>query len=185
MQPKYLLRGKVVSSLVILFLVLSSLPGCTPREKVAADILLIEGGGVKEKITFTLEELKSMEDGLVEADYFSKNSYGTEEYLHCKGIWVWYLLREKASLKEHASIVSFIADDGYKAEYTLEDVKREDYLDEHNPETGYKMILAWEIDGKENASRKESPFQLVVGQREPGDTNRPYWVRFVKTILVD
>ena len=186
MQFKYLLKGKIIFIPVLFFLFSCYLFfGCTTPAKIAADTLLIEGSAVKGKTSFTLEDLKSMEEGLVEADYFSKNSYGTEEYVHLKGIWVWYILEEKVGLKDHASKVNFIAEDGYEVEFTIEEVKREDYIDEHNPEAKYKMILAWEVDGKENTAKNTSPFQLAIGQREPGDENRPYWVRYVKSIVVD
>ena len=48
-----------------------------------------------------------------------------------------------------------------------------------------KMILAWEENGREYDPEKGNPFQLVVGQREPGEANRPYWVRNVMIIRID
>ena len=33
--------------------------------------------------------------------------------------------------------------------------------------------------------RDGQPLQLVMGQRQPGDVNKPYWVRYVKTIRID
>ncbi len=146
-------------------------------------LLVIQGGGVKGKVLLSLDELKAMEEGLVEADYFSINSYGTEQYFYFQGVWVWHILKEKVILKEGASKVSFIAGDGYNVEYTLEEVKREDYLDQRNPTMKYKMILAWEEDGWENSIRE--PLRLVVGQREPGEANKPYWVRNVRIIRID
>ena len=89
------------------------------------------------------------------------------------------------SLQDHASRVTFIAEDGYEVEFPLEDIKREDYIDEQNPQTKYKMILAWEENGREYDPEKGNPFQLVVGQREPGEANRPYWVRNVMIIRID
>lgn len=179
-------RKKVLPVTLLLVLILCTLAGgCSPKEEPSSGSLLIEGDAVESRVYFTLEELKSMEDGLVEADYFSINSYGSQGYSHFKGIWVWHLLSEKVSLKQSASKVSFIAEDGYQAEYTLGEIKREDYIDQQNPETKYKMILAWEENGIEYDPATGNPFQLVVGQREPGEQNRPYWVRNVKIIRVD
>jgi DMSO/TMAO reductase YedYZ molybdopterin-dependent catalytic subunit len=79
----------------------------------------------------------------------------------------------------------FIAEDGYKVEYTLEEVARSDYLDEQDPEKKLKLILAWEQDGKAFDPQAGNPLQLVVGQREPGDVNKPFWVRNVETIVID
>ena len=170
---------------LLLVLILGTMSGCGPAEEAPTGTILIEGKAVEGKASFTPEDLKSMKDGLVEADYFSINSYGSKGYSHFKGIWVWHILSEKVSLKEHASKVSFIAEDGYQVEYTLEEVKREDYIDQQNPETKYRMILAWEENGIEYDPAMGNPFQLVVGQRETGEQNRPYWVRNVKIIRVD
>lgn len=181
-----LYKEKAVYLMLLLILLVSALVfGCAEPKEAPLGTVLIEGNAVKEKVTFTIKELKAMEDGLVEADYFAINSYGTKEYYHFKGVWVWYILQEKVSLKDTALKVSFIAEDGYKVEYSLDDVKKEDYIDEQNPETKYKMILAWEEDGREYQMDHGNPFKLVVGQKEPGDVNKPYWVRNVKTIRID
>ena len=186
MQKIYLRKGKTVTfTILFLLIVCISGLGCSSSEKAPAGALLIEGNAVKDKAAFTLDELKSMEDGLVEADYFSVNSYGTKGYTHFKGIWVWHLLSKQVSLKEDASHVTFIAEDGYQVEYTLEDVMKEDYIDAQAPETRYKMILAWEENGYELDPKAGMPLQLVIGQREPGDVNKPYWVKNVITIRVD
>ena len=170
----------------MMMLFLTAAAGCDSKgpASIGEDgFLVIQGDAVQGKVRLSLDELKSMEEGLVEADYFSVNSYGTEQYTSFKGIWVWYLLREKVGLKDHASKVCFIAGDGYNVEFTLEDVRIEDYIEKQNPATKYKMILAWEENGREN--RADEPLQLVVGQREPGDVNKPYWVRNVRIIRID
>lgn len=179
-------RKKTIDIVLLLVLILCVLAGgCAPPEEPAADSLLIDGDAAENQVSFTWEELKSMEEGLVEAEYFSINSYGSKGYSHFKGVWVWYVLNEKVGINDNASRVTFIAEDGYQVEYSIEDVKREDYIDEQNPEARYKMILAWEENGVENDPALGSPLQLVVGQREPGDVNRPYWVRNVQIIRID
>ena len=150
-----------------------------------AGFLVIQGDAVEGKTRLSMDDLKSMEDGLVEADYFSLNSYGTGQYFHFHGIGIGYLLQEKVGLKDFASKVVFTADDGYTVEYALADVLREDYINEQNPGVKYKMILAWEENGREYDLKKGNPFRLVVGQRKPGDVNKPYWVNYVRTIRID
>ena len=179
--------GKKAAGIALLFVLILCIfiGGCAPSEEPASGSLLIKGDAVEDQVFFTWEELKSMEEGLVEADYFSINSYGTKGYTHFKGVWVWYVLSEQVGIKDDASRVSFVAEDGYQVEYSIEEVKREDYIDEQNPEAKYKMILAWEENGVENDPSLGSPLQLVVGQREPGDVNRPSWVRNVQIIHVE
>jgi DMSO/TMAO reductase YedYZ molybdopterin-dependent catalytic subunit len=184
MQPMFPNMKRAVALLVLFtFCVLAN--GCGTPQEVPAGTVVIEGNAIKAATSFTLEELKSMEEGLVEADYVSINSYGTKEYFHYKGVWVWHIIKEKVNLRDNAAKVSFTAEDGYTVEFTLEDVKKEDYIDEGNPNTKYKMILAWEENGQEFNPAKGNPFQLVVGQRELGDVNKPYWVRNVKTICIE
>ncbi|MDD4754310.1 MAG: molybdopterin-dependent oxidoreductase [Desulfitobacteriaceae bacterium] len=185
MHCHYLCKGNARYFILLVIFIASTLAVGCGEEEAPLGTVLIEGDAVNEKATFTLDELKAMEDGLVEADYFAVNSYGTKGYSHFKGIWVWHLLQERVSLKEDASKVSFIAEDGYKVEYSIEDVKKEDYIDEQNPQAKYKMILAWEEEGREYDMKHGNPFQLVVGQKALGDVNKPYWVRNIKTIRID
>ena len=188
MQFLDLRKEKAVVSTWLLLLLICILVGCgggPSQDEVAAGTVVIKGEAVEGKAFLTLEELKSMEEGLVEADYFCINSYGTKQCFHFKGIWVGHILQEKVNLKDQVSKVTFIAEDGYKVEYSLADVQKDDYIDEQNPETKYKMILAWEEDGREYDLQKGNPFRLVIGQKEPGDVNKPYWVSNVQTIIID
>ncbi len=181
----YLYKNKLIFNMLSVLLICIIAVGCTIQKEIPVGTVVVEGDAVEGKAFFTLEELKSMEEGLREADYFSLNSYGTRKYFHFKGISLNYLLKEKVNLKDRASKATFIAEDGYTVEYALEDVLREDYIDEQNPEAKYEMILAWEEDGIEYNLEIGNPFRLVVGQKEPGDVNKPYWVLNVKTIRIN
>ncbi len=185
MQFYYLHKNKLIFGILSVLLICIIAVGCTSQKETPVGTIVIEGDSIEDRVLFTLEELKSMEEGLRKADYFSINSYGTEKYFNFKGISLNYLLKEKVSLKERASKVTFIAEDGYTVEHTLEDVLKEDYIDEQNPEVKYEMILAWEEDGMEYDLEIGNPFRLVVGQKEPGDVNKPYWVLNVKTVRID
>jgi len=149
------------------------------------DFLTIEGSGVKEKMQFSLSYIKKMTSGYVEDDFFSLNNWGTKEYFSFKGVSLWYLLNEKAGLGENTRMVIITAEDGYEVSYTLEEVKRQDYINEENPEQKYPMIIAWEENGKAYDPAEGYPFRFVVGQKEPGDINKQYWVMNVKTIKVE
>lgn len=154
-------------------------------DKKEQGILSIEGSGVKSQVSYTLNDLKNMNSGIVEEDYFALNNYGTKKYYHFKGISTWYLLSQRVGLMDGAKKVIFIADDGYSVEYTIGDVKRDDYISEDNLEKKYRMIIAWEEEGKEYDKTEGTPLKLVVGQKEPGDVNKPNWVQTLKTIKVE
>lgn len=178
------LSHRLVVVLVLLALV-CGVAGCRGQGSVTEDsFVLVTGPGVQQETKVSLGEMQAMTEHVIEDDYFSINSYGTREYFRFKGVWVWPLL-EKAKIKEEAKSVSFIAEDGYTVSYTPEEVKRDDYIDEENPEKRYKMILAWEENGKAYNPGDGNPFRLVVGQKEEGDVNKPYWVFNVSTIKVE
>ncbi len=174
-------------ALAVLLAVTLILAGCAgEKANPAADsFITIEGSGVKNAVELTLGDMQEMTGALVEDDYFSINTYGTEEYFHFKGAWVWAVLEQKAGLKEGAKEVSFVADDGYTVTYTLEEVQREDYIDQQDPEKKYKMILAWEENHEPYDPATGNPFRLVNGQKEPGDVNKPRWVSRIEKIIVE
>ena len=94
---------------------------CFPgRRGLAVD----PGQRVEEPVRLSLEELKAMEEGLVEDDYFSINSYGTEQYFHFRGFGLASPAGKSETEGERLK-VTFIAGDGYQVEYTLEEVQRE------------------------------------------------------------
>lgn len=146
------------------------------------DFITLEGSGISKPIQLTLTELQRMQEAIVADKFFSLNNYGTKEYFSFKGVSLWYLLN-KAGVKNTAQTVTITAEDGYSVTYTLAEIKRDDYIDEQNPEKKYKTIIAWEENGKVYDS--PYPFRFVVGQKAPGDINKPNWVQKVKSIKVD
>lgn len=140
-------------------------------------------GLVEKELSLTLDQLKEM-DIIFEADFYSLNNFGTTGYTHFKGVKLWNLLKEKALIREEASKISIVAHDGYTVEFTVEDVQRE-YIDETDPTTKYPMIIAWEENGEEYSPSEGAPYKLVVGQKEPGDINKPNWVSNIDVILVE
>lgn len=146
--------------------------------------LRIEGAGVEKPVALSLEELKSMKDSTVEAEYFSLNSYGTKAYFHFKGVKLSALL-EKAGLKEDAERITVMASDGYKLELSKEQALKEDYIDEQDPAKKYPVIIAWNENGQDYDPSEGYPYRLVIGQKEAGDVNKPNWVMNVSVITVD
>jgi DMSO/TMAO reductase YedYZ molybdopterin-dependent catalytic subunit len=155
-----------------------------PSVDNSGNLLIIDGEGLNNPARLSLKDLQSMPEGLVEDSYFSLNNWGTKEYFTFKGISLWYLLKN-AGIKDAAKQVVITAKDGYSVTYTVAEVKRDDYIDEQNPDKKYKMIIAWEENGKPYDPSKGYPFRLVAGQKAPGDINKPNWVQNVQSIRVD
>ncbi|MFY9114696.1 MAG: hypothetical protein WAO23_05595 [Dethiobacteria bacterium] len=176
------IKSYKAAPLMLFLLLLVIISGCTDK----SPYITVEGKEPDHEVRITLAEIKKMDDALVEDDYFSINSYGTEEYFHFKGAWVWAILEEKTAIgAQDIDKITFIADDGYTAEFTLEEIMRDDYIDQSNPQKKYKIILAWEENHREYNPEEGSPFRLVIGQKEPGDINKPLWVSRVEKIRID
>ena len=147
------------------------------------NILKIEGL-VENELKLALNELKTLNDIIFEADFYSLNSFGTTGYTHFKGVKLWDLLEENALIKAEASKISIVAQDGYSMEFTIDQIKME-YMDETNPDNKYPMIIAWEENGEEYSTDEGAPYKLVVGQKEPGDVNKPQWVSNIDVIIIE
>lgn len=146
-------------------------------------ILKIQGK-VEKELKLSLKDLKAMEDIIFQDDFFSINNFGTKAYTNFKGVNLWKLL-EKAEISSDAGKVSIIATDGYTMEFSIEQVQRQDYIDETNPDKKFPMIIAWEENGVEYDPNDGPPFKLVVAQKEPGDVNKPQWVSNIDRIVVE
>lgn len=142
-------------------------------------------GKVEKELALSLDGLKEMKDLIFKGKFYSLNNFGTTAHTEFKGVNLWRLLDEKAKISSHATKVRIIATDGYEMEFAVEAVKRQDYIDETDPEASFPMIIAWEEDGEEYDPDYGVPFKLVVGQKEPGDTNKPQWVSNIDKIVVE
>lgn len=147
-------------------------------------VLEISGTGIDNPLKLSLDKIKEMKDYYFEDDYFSLNSFGTKEYFSFKGIKLKGIL-EKAKLKEDAAAIKFVASDGYSIELTIEQALKEDYIDEQDSSKKYPVIIAWNENGEDYNAEKGLPFRLVIGQKEPGDVNKPQWVQNIAKIIVD
>lgn len=147
-------------------------------------VLKIEGNVGSEK-SLKLRDLKAMENIIFKGEYYSINNFGTTRHTNFNGVNLWGLLEQEAQISSAATKVTIIAIDGYKMEFTIEQVKKQDYIDETKPEVKFPMIIAWEENGQEYDSEEGHPFKLVVGQKEAGDVNKPQWVSNIDKIIVE
>ncbi|MBN2286468.1 MAG: molybdopterin-dependent oxidoreductase [Tissierellales bacterium] len=142
-------------------------------------------GLVENVLSLGLDELKNMQDIIYSGTFYSLNSFGTTEYTDFKGVNLWQLLNEKALISPDAQKITVIAIDGYKMEFSIDQVKKQDYIDETNPNLQLPMIIAWEENGIEYNPNDGPPFKLIVGQKEEGDINKPQWIRDIDKIIVE
>ena len=142
-------------------------------------------GKVRNEFFYTLDKLKAMTDIIFEGNYYSINSFGTAKHNTFKGVNLWCFLETKAYILDDATTISIIATDGYQMDFTVDQVKKQDYIDETNPDVKLPMIIAWEQDGDEYSIDEGSPFKLIVGQTEAGDVNKPQWVSNIDKIIVE
>ena len=148
------------------------------------NMLKIEGN-VSNPLSLSLEDLKSMEDLIYSGTFYTLNSFGTTEYTDFTGVKLWNLLKEKALISEEATGIQVVAVDGYSMEFTVEQIKRNDYIDETNQDLKLPVIIAWKENGEEYKPEDGPPYKLVIGQKEPGDVNKPQWVRDIDKIIVE
>lgn len=161
-----------------------SAPEPAYAEKEDTVSIQLEGTGINNPLSLSLDELKAMKDQVVEDDFFSLNSYGTKEYFHFKGVRLAAVL-QKAGLKKEAATVTVAASDGYKLELSVEQALKEDYIDEQDPAKKYPVIIAWQENGSDYDTAAGYPFRLVIGQKEAGDVNKPQWVMNIAKISVN
>lgn len=160
-------------------------PSQEPAKAAEAEQNVLKIKGLLEnELMLSLNDLKAMNDIIFDADFYSLNSYGTTGYTHFKGVKLWKLLESKALINPTAVKITIIAQDGYSTEFTIEQIKME-YMDETNPDNKYPMIIAWEENGEEYSADEGAPYKLVVGQKEPGDVNKPQWVSNIDIIIVE
>lgn len=156
----------------------------SPEESTVENALKVQGNIGKE-LVLTLDDLKSLSDIIFEDEYYSLNNFGTTDHTLFKGVKLWPLLEEKAQISEGAAKVSLVATDGYQVEFSVDQVKKQDYMDETQPDKKFPMIIAWEENGQEYDPEEGPPFKLIVGQVEPGDINKPQWVSNIDKIVVE
>lgn len=156
-----------------------------PEPEASALNALKITGKVTYEMTITLDELKSLDDIIVEEDYYSVNTFGTKGHTRFKGANLWYLLDQYAGIEEDASSITVLATDGYKIKFTVEQIMRQDYIDETDPNKKLPVIIAWEENGEAYDPEDGAPYKLAIGQIAPGDVNKPQWVSMIDSIIIE
>lgn len=163
-------------------------PTTPPQEEKPVDerknTLKIQGK-VSNELSLSLEELQAFTDIGFSGTFYSLNNFGTTDHTDFKGVNLWLLLRDKAGVSDSATTVKVIAVDGYEVEFSIDQVKRSDYIDETNQDVKLPVIIAWQENGENYSINDGPPYKLVIGQKEPGDINKPQWVSNIDKIIVE
>lgn len=147
--------------------------------------LLKVEGRVSTPLSLDLSQLKSMDSLIYSADYYWLNSFGSTGHTSFKGIKLWGLLSEEAGIGSDAQTVRIVATDGYEMTFTVDLIRKQDYIDETDDSKKLPVIVAWQEDGSQYDPDKGPPYKLVVGQKEAGDVNKPQWVSNIDRIIVE
>lgn len=194
-------QNRIIKRIIVILLVLglSLGTGCYSQKQAGTsqeidsrtDILTITGSGVEQETSFTISELKNLEDALVSACYSTVNNWPTKKFWVGKGIKVSYLL-EKAGIKKGAQTVIVWAADGYNATFTRDQLEEKRYcfpnLKEDSEEGAVEVpaILAWEYwEGTDDLDKAASGnLRLLLGQAGLNDATAPVYVKDVVKIEV-
>ena len=142
-------------------------------------------GKVSNELSLSLSELQAFTDIGFSGSFYSLNNFGTTNHTDFKGVNLWLLLSEKAGISDSATTVKIIALDGYEMQFSIGQVKRSDYIDETDQDVKLPIIIAWQEDGENYSINDGPPYKLVIGQKEPGDINKPQWVSNIDKIIVE
>ena len=142
-------------------------------------------GNVSNELSLSLAELQDYTDIGFSGTYYSLNSFGTTQHTDFKGVNLWLLLKDKAGISDSATTVKVIAVDGYEMQFSIAQVKRSDYIDETDQDVKLPVIIAWQENGEDYSINDGPPYKLVIGQKEPGDVNKPQWVSNIDKIIVE
>ena len=154
-----------------------------PEKASGPSIQLIKTNG--EIFYMSLDDMKDRSELHFSGSFYWLNSFGSTGHTDFKGVKLWTLLEAMEIVDSSSSRVKVIASDGYSMDFDISQIKRMDYIDETNQDVKLPIIIAWEENGEAYDPSEGAPFKLVVGQKEPGDINKPQWVSNIEKIIVE
>lgn len=186
---------------MVMFAGLSLLTGCHPQnantdqgtDKTGSTpgYLTITGTGVRQQTSYTLEELKNMDEALVGESYSAVNNWPAPKFYVGKGIRLDYLL-SKAGIEDGAQTIIVRAGDGYNITFTRQQLEEERFCYPNllkGSEEGARevpAILAWEYrEGTSDLNKAVSgSLCLLLGQKGLNDAVTSAYVKNVVRIEV-
>ncbi len=161
------------------------------------ETLNISGSGVRKNTIFTIEEIEQQLDFIRKGNYYLKKDEGKDEIAEFIGVDLDALLNSrKVGLKVNADRVIIKSINGGNIEFSLDEVKKSDYLNSKDKSKGLKILLAYGKNGfplvpnskdigyNVNAKNSGGPLFLVVGQKDAEDKNYMRCLSQIKEIEV-
>jgi len=167
-----------------------------PYDRYADVILNISGDGVRKDHAVTVGELEFMQNYVISGEYCLAKGETKESDLY-RGIDIYDFLQREVGFSAGADKITFRSEDGFEKTFDLEEIAKGDYLNEVTGASNLKVMLAFgknetplvpdkESEGYEAAAGNDGgPLRLVIGQIEPGDSNKGKSVGSVVEIVVD
>ena len=160
----------------------------------------ITGEGVTNPVTFTLEQLRAMEQ--YQHVYSVINTWPTKKWYVAEGVKLRTLF-DLAGLKEDAALIKFLSDDGFEVALTVQELLSDKrfyfpYLMDHHPTDGsipgspadaeeVEPILALRSAEDHNdpaAMNDRDALLLVLGQRVIAEQTNPLFLKYVNRIEI-
>ncbi len=168
-----------------------------PYDQYAGDILTISGSGVRNEHEVTVGELEFMQNYIFGGEYCLAKSADEKESAPYRGIDIYEYIRREVGFTAGADTITFKAADGLEKSFSLDEISKNDYINEITGAGNLKVILAYGKNEKPLVPDESSagydaaagndggPLRLVVGQTEAGDLNSSKSVANVVEIIVE
>ena len=154
-------------------------------EDSVLETLTIKGDGVSRELTFSLDELKALQEGNIQATYSVTNNFPTNRIIYRQGILLDYLLKQ-TGMKDSAMQLKFISSDGYSRTFTRQELINDSryYFSEGAAPVKVPVIIALADSTKGFAFMTDIEPSLTMGQRVLEEQTNPWFVKYLQTIEV-
>lgn len=179
------MAGRIGILMVMMWICLLCLPTTAVATVGAGEFLTITGSGVEREISFSRAELEAMSDGISQHVYSVTNNFPNNKIMYRKGVSLAELLKQ-AGLKESAKQLQFIAADGYARNFTYQEllIDRRYCFETGGSALEVPVIIAFADSSKGFAAMSPVELVLTMGQRVPGEQTNPWFVKYLRTIVV-
>lgn len=154
----------------------------------------IHGDAVIQEKNFTVDQLKSLREGRINATY-TMQTLVEPHHGRYSGVNIYYLLNNLVGIKNNARSVKVVSVDGISVDFTIEEIKKNDYINSVD-KSKLPIILAYAKDGHGLVKQRSDtgfstavgndggPIRLMVGQLHKGERNSPKCLKSIKEIIV-